>query len=290
MRKLVINIFEKFGDDEESRLGIVRDAGFNGFFSAWGGQSGRSDTSKLAELADKMGLDYQSVHAPFNHVGALWGDDEDAASAALSELLACLEDCRRAGVGLMVCHAFIGFKNHTPTEIGLRRFATLADAAEKAGVRLALENTEGIEYLEALMDFFADNPNVGFCWDSGHEMCYNHSRDMLAAFGDRLFGTHLNDNLGIRDLNSEITWLDDLHLLPFDGIADWQYNCDRLRACNFDGPLTFELNIGSKPGRHENDAYGEMPLRDYFAEALSRAKRFADLFRDAVESGAIRIP
>ncbi len=270
MRKLVINIFEKFGDDEESRLGIVRDAGFNGFFSAWGG---KSDTLKLAAAADKMGLDFQSVHAPFNHVRDLWGDDEDAASAVLSDLLACLEDCRRAGVGLMVCHAFIGFKDHTPTEIGLRRFAVLAEAAEKAGVRLALENTEGIEYLEALMDFFAGNPNVGFCWDSGHEMCYNHSRDMLAAFGDRLFGTHLNDNLGIRDLSGEITWLDDLHLLPFDGIADWQYNCKRLRACGFEGPLTFELNIGSKPGRHENDVYGLMSPEIYLAECYKRACR-----------------
>ena len=126
---------------------------------------------------------------------------------------------------------------------------------------------------KGLMDFFSGNPNVGFCWDSGHEMCYNYSRDMLAAFGDRLLGTHLNDNLGIRDLNGEITWLDDLHLLPFDGIADWQYNCERLRACNFDGPLTFELNIGSKPGRHENDAYGLMAPEIYLAECYKRACR-----------------
>ena len=278
MRKLVVNLFEGFGVDELSRVRILQEAGFNGFFSNWGG---KSDTLRLAEAACDLGMDFQSVHAPFHHVRALWGDDETAASAALRELLACVEDCHRAGVELMVCHAFIGFEDHTPTEIGLRRFATLADAAEKASVRIALENTEGIEYLEALLEFFAGNANVGFCWDSGHEMCYNYSRDLLAAYGDRLLGTHLNDNLGIRDRNGKITWLDDLHLLPFDGIADWRYNCARLRKCPFDGPLTFELNIGSKPGRHENDLYGQIKPEVYLAECYKRACRVRALFGDA---------
>ncbi len=270
MHKLVINLFESFGSDESARVRILKDAGFDGFFSAWGG---KSDTLRLAEAARNLGMDFQSVHAPFHHVRDIWGANEEAASSALNELLACLEDCRKAGVGLMVCHAFIGFEDHTPTEIGLRRFAALADAAEKASVRIALENTEGIEYLEALMDFFAGNANVGFCWDSGHEMCYNHSRDLLATYGERLLGTHLNDNLGIRDRAGKITWLDDLHLLPFDGIADWRYNRDRLRKCAFDGPLTFELNIGSKPGRHENDPYGQMKPEVYLAECYKRACR-----------------
>ncbi len=270
MSKLIINLFEAFGPDEVSRVRILKDAGFDGFFSSWGG---RSDTVKLAEAARDLGMDFQSVHAPFHRVRDLWGEDEAAATVALNELLACLADCQKAGVALMVCHAFIGFEDHTPTEIGLRRFAVLAEAAEKASVRIALENTEGFEYLEALMDFFAGNANVGFCWDSGHEMCYNHSRDLLALYGDRLLGTHLNDNLGIRDRDGKITWLDDLHLLPFDGIADWRYNRDRLRKRAFDGPLTFELNIGSKPNRHENDLYGQMKPEVYLSECYKRACR-----------------
>lgn len=72
------------------------------------------------------------------------------------------------------------------------------------------------------MNHFRGNPAVGFCWDSGHELCYNHGRDMLAQYGDRLLGTRLNDNLGVRDDGGQITFLDDLHLLPFEGIADWQ--------------------------------------------------------------------
>ena len=39
--------------------------------------------------------------------------------------------------------------------------------------------------------------------------------------------------------------------------------------------LNFELNITSKPNRHENDVYAQMPLEQYFAEAYKRACRIA---------------
>ena len=133
--------------------------------------------------------------------------------------------------------------------------------------------------MSALMEAFKDYDNVGFCLDTGHELCYNHGQDMLALYGDRLIATHLNDNLGIRDFDGAITCIDDLHLLPFDGICDWQEVANRLHKCGFDGPLTFELNLNSKPGRHENDAYAEMPFERYLAEAFARACRVARLLQ-----------
>ena len=37
----------------------------------------------------------------------------------------------------------------------------------------------------------------------------------------------------------------------------------------------FELNINSKPDRHENDVYGKMSLNQYFTEAYKRACKIA---------------
>ena len=108
-------------------------------------------------------------------------------------------------------------------------------------------------------------------------MCYNRSRDMLALYGDRLVCTHINDNLGIRNFDGNITWTDDLHLLPFDGIADWDNIADRLNAHGYNGTLTFELNRESKPDRHDNDRYASMDDADYFARAYAAACRFAAL-------------
>ena len=104
-------------------------------------------------------------------------------------------------------------------------------------------------------------------------MCYNYSRNLLEFYGDRLIATHINDNLGIKDFNGRIFWHDDLHLLPFDGIADWDERMKRLDDCGFCDIMTFELCRLSKPNRHENDIYIKMTLEEYLAEAYKRACR-----------------
>ena len=37
----------------------------------------------------------------------------------------------------------------------------------------------------------------------------------------------------------------------------------------------FELNLRSKPGRHENDCYGQMTAEEYLTECYKRACRIA---------------
>ncbi|MBQ6020635.1 MAG: sugar phosphate isomerase/epimerase, partial [Clostridia bacterium] len=214
--------------------------------------------------------------APFGKIRSFWDGNEEEAEAMLAELTGCLDDCARCEVPLMISHVYIGFGEHPPvTEKGLDYFARALRHAEKRGVKIAFENTEGGEFLAAVLSAFREHPNAGFCWDSGHEMCYNGGRDLLAEYGDRLLGTHLNDNLGVRDFGGTITWLDDLHLLPYDGIGDWADKARRLARTGFDGTLTFELNNVSKPNRAENDKYARMSEREYLTEAYVRACRFA---------------
>ena len=87
--------------------------------------------------------------------------------------------------------------------------------------------------------------------------------------------THLNDNLGVSRYDGKIFWTDDLHLLPYDGIADWDDNVERLKRAKRLSILNFELNIESKPDRHENDAYEQMSRVQYYTEAYKRACRIA---------------
>lgn len=274
-KKLCLGTSDCFGMSTADQIRTFARIGFDGFFTGW---QADDPIGEWVRTAKDAGMIYQSIHAPFGRSAAMWGSDEAGGKAALDELLACLEDCKRWEVPIMVAHAFIGFNDHTPTPAGLERFGRLVKAAENSGVRIAFENTEGEAYLSALMEEFAGNPAVGFCWDSGHEMCYNHSKDMLARFGDRLVAVHLNDNLGIRDHGGNITWHDDLHLLPFDGIADWDDIVGRLKKCGFDGILTFELTRSSKPNRHENDLYANMDPVLYLTEAFKRACRVAAKF------------
>ena len=222
-------------------------------------------------------MHFQSVHAPFLKAANMWRGGE-AAEAAKEELLACLEETARAGVKIMVCHAWIGFyTGESPTESGVECYRAIVERARELGVKIAFENTEGEEFLEVLLSAFSNYENVGFCLDTGHEVCYNRGCDLLALRGDRLIATHINDNLGISDFGGKLAPTDDLHLLPFDGVVDWQDLARRMRACHYSGELTFELKLTNHKGRHDNDIYQAMPFEVYLAEAYKRACRVCAL-------------
>lgn len=257
----------------EEEIVKLAEVGFDGFFTLCGRGS---DTSSWRKLAKEYGLLFQSMHAPFGRVNRMWEKSEEGDDTE-KELCDCLDLCAGAEVPLLVAHAFIGFEEHSPNEIGAERFARVGEYARKLGVRLALENTEGEEYLAAAMEATKGNPYVGFCLDTGHEMCYNESRDMLALYGDRVFGTHFNDNFGVT--GDKITWLDDSHVLPFDGIADWENIISRLDAHGYTGPYTFELTALNKPDRHTQDRYNGWTFEKYLSECYQKAVRVRDLSR-----------
>lgn len=274
--KIGLELHKDMGIPFADQIRLYRQVGFEGFFAYW--ENGM-DVKALKRVADEEGMIFQSLHAP-SGIGSrhLWYESEET-QPAIDTFLACLRDCAAAGVPIMVLHSFYGFDLHEPTELGLTNYGIIIDEARRLGVKVALENLEGEEYLAALLAHFKDDPAVGFCWDSGHECCYS-SRDLLAEphHGPQLIATHLNDNLGIRDWNHELTGLDDLHLLPFDGIIDWQDVAERLAKWNFNDILMFELKPKGQPGRRESDAYARMTPAEYVTNAYMRCCRVAALF------------
>lgn len=277
--KLCLGINPAFCEDINKQLDIIKETGFEAVFFPYHPQ-----TPEHIKYARSIGLEIQSIHAPFGGCADLWEGTDEEAEEFVRKLIDCVEMCKENEVPLMVSHAYIGFDEHgTPNERGLGYYGRVIEAADKAGIKIGFENTEGEEFLDAILTRFADHKNVGFNWDTGHEMCYNFSADMPGKYPGRLFGTHLNDNLGIKDPDGKIFWTDDLHLLPFDGIADWHNIAERLKRENYDGILTFELNKTSKPGRHENDVYAAMSPEIYIAQAYSRACRVATLLQKIKE-------
>ena len=269
-----ISLSRSYALPMEQVLPLVKAAGLSAVSPLWGT---KLDMGAICGQARSLGLFVQSLHAPFGSTHTLWSHDPEVCEKGLHYVMLALEDCIRLEIPVMVMHAWIDKElSFDLDHLYFGNFEAIVEKAAAHNVRIAFENTEGEEYLFALMDHFRDDPNVGFCWDSGHEKCYNHDRDLLAMFGDRLLVTHLNDNLGISDPGGEITWLDDLHLLPFDGSIDWERNVQRLNRCRPLAYLNCELLLTSKPGRNENDQYAQMPLADYFALAYARAQRLAE--------------
>ncbi len=275
MRKLILGTGMGLSVPLNEQISMIKQVGFDGVFTAW--QKDREESLAVAAAVRERGLLYHSIHAPFDRVHLLWESGVDGDLEA-GRLITCLEDAARVGVALVIMHAIIGMERHTPTSLGIERFAKIFEAAEHLGVRVALENTEGEEYLHALMKAFENNINVGFCIDTGHEMCYNEGRDMIARYGSRLLSTHLNDNMG--KTGERITWLDDSHMLPFDGgRADWEGIARRLNKVGYCGDLTFELTTKNKPERHCNDRYEAMTAEEYLQEAYEKACLVRELFQ-----------
>ena len=176
---------------------------------------------------------------------------------------------RGLGTLVNVIHPYVGFHDHTPTQVGLDYYARIVEAANKAGVMLGFENVEGEEYLAALMQRFWNEPCLGFCYDSGHELCYNEGRDMLALYGKKLCHTHLNDNLGIAD--GVISPANDLHLMPGDGIADWPSIMKRIRDTGYSDILMCELLYTDRPGKNGiTHKFSELSLEEFLTLALQK--------------------
>jgi sugar phosphate isomerase/epimerase len=256
----------------EEAVTYAKKAGFDSVFFNWSYQNYKIESAM--EAAKKENLIVQSIHAPFNRINTLW-EPSEVTDIALAEQIACVRVCARIGVPLMIVHPYIGFVNHNPNEQGLEHFGKIIREAEKLGVKLAFENVEGEEYLAAIMKEFGSSPVVGFCWDTGHEQCYNRGKDMMALYGDKLFGTHFNDNVGVT--GEDITYHDDLHLLPFDGIVDFKGVMDRIRRHNYNDILSFELTILNKPNKHTHDEYAKLTPEDFYKLAYERARRVAEL-------------
>ena len=273
---LCLNLSEDLALSKVEQIRLFRDVGFDGFFAGWG-----DDLAALREAAEKYSMLFQSVHAPFSGLDALWRGD--GAEEMTKSILDCVDGTANAGVDLMICHAYIGFEIRYPiAERGIDCFRRIVDRAGERGVRIAFENTEGEEYLAALMGEFSLTDHVGFCFDSGHAICYNSGTDLLALYGNRLIATHLNDNLGVSSPDGVITWRDDLHLLPFDGVANWEKIARRIVKCWFCGPLTFELKKSAARGKSGDLPYSSVSDEEYVAEAYARAVRFGKMIK-AVE-------
>lgn len=272
-QKIGISIGNAYAISMDEVLQIIKNTGFDAISPIW---KSREALLEIVHTAKNLGLEIQSLHAPFTKAADMWSDKGDICGPVKDELLKNIDFCSECQIQVLVVHVWIGFDyKFEKDSLYYDNFDEIVRYAKEKNVKIAFENTEGEEYLYALMEHFENDDTVGFCWDSGHEMCYNRSSDLLGKFGDRLIMTHLNDNLGISRFDGKIFWTDDLHLLPFDGIADWNDNVLRLQKSRYMPILNFELGIQSKPNRHENDVYMQMPLELYFAEAYKRACKIA---------------
>lgn len=254
------------------QIRLFKKVGWDGIFTGWN----KEMIAEWASVAREEGMEYQSIHSPFIGVNNLWLGNEEGDRLCAS-LIECARDCARHNIPVMVIHPYIGFNfdQYIPTDAGLENFGKIIAEAEHLGVRLGFENVEGEPFLEAIMKTFHSSPALGFCLDTGHELCYNLGKDMLALYGDKLCHTHFNDNLG--SLGQVITHLDDYHFTMGDGIVDWKGVMARIRKTGYSGIIMCELTQTARAGLEPLIRYSKMSTEEFAAFALRRAQEIVRL-------------
>ena len=193
------------GSDEE-RLRKLKAAGFD--FVCFNGQLFRG-TSTI-EMCEKIGLEVENIHLSGPKTTKIWSEGEEG-DVVTERYCDEIRQASELGVHVGIAHITWGFSVPAPiSQIGLDRYAKIAETATKYGFTLALENSVYPEYLHKVLNEYKI-PAFGHCFDTGHRNAFAPNEDFLSLYGDRLVATHVQDNDAKHDL----------HVIPFDGTADW---------------------------------------------------------------------
>lgn len=256
MRKIGINLYARSDIAMEEYVRVVKELGFDSVFCVVRTPEIMYETT---ELLAKVGLSYDTLHAPFRGMNALWYAGE-AGDAKYAELVNCVNVCAEVGAPIAVIHLSSGIEHTPPTDVGRGRVSDLVNYAVGKGVSIAFENTRKLANLAWAFEEFSGVNNVGFCYDSGHEACFTPGREYLPIFGDRMICTHIHDNDCIKDL----------HLLPFDGKIDFDRVTNQIRKSGYQGTLMLEVSGGK-------EIYQHLTAEDFLKQAASIAKRLREM-------------
>jgi L-ribulose-5-phosphate 3-epimerase len=258
MRKT--SIFSWFGYPIEinERFRLIKKAGFDGVLLWWGDENIDIDGRKenQPELVYKNGLFIENVHLPFSGVNNLWldninGDEHEKL------IIDSIKQCVSFKIPTVVMHLTRGDNPPQVSKVGLNRMKRIVEIAENSRVNIALENLKKPEYMDFIFQEIS-SPQLGFCYDSGHNNCFTPNRDFLAQYGSKLFALHLHDNDGI----------DDLHMLPFDGTIEWETIKNKINDLRYEGSISLEVE------QERNEKYRNMSVEEFLKAAFSSACKF----------------
>jgi sugar phosphate isomerase/epimerase len=206
----------------------------------------------LAEWLSDTRLSLNSVHAPIagEYANGKWHDgyslaasDEARRKRAVAETTAAINFAALVPYRVIVLHGGVPAPhggpadNHLPSLV--RSLEELAPAAAAVGVKLAVEVIpNALSTASALVDLVEsemDAGEIGICLDAGHARLMGDVVDAIETCSGHLVATHLHDNRGRTDD----------HLVPGQGVIDWDAALLAFQKVGYDGVWLFELAVAA---------------------------------------------
>jgi len=208
----------------------------------WLDPHAKNTIADVCRWLEKYDLQALSVHGPSGMpVQGHWlADPDDAVRRQnIVERRLVLEGAKAFGAKYMIveyeCYDRWPFWPHnSPVEFSYphahelwkRSMDELVTDADRAGVKIAVENIDGLPH-DTMARTVAEWPAdvVGICFDSSHATYGDTFFEQLDCFKNRIIGTHLSDN----DALPGIEW-QDRHWFPFQGVINWERIAETLAA------------------------------------------------------------
>jgi len=207
----------------EDRIAAIKEVGYDSICLDFSyKQVGEMVWDNQVRLAHKYNLPIENAHLSGSGMNAVWEEGEKG-ELVTERLIDELKRMAAFGIKVGIVHVTWGrVAPPPPSELALHRYERAVEVAEQLGVTIALENSVFPEPLHYLLETIK-SPNVGFCYDSGHEIGFTPEEDFLAKYGDRLVAMHLHDNV----------YQDDMHALPFTKDINWEEKVAALKKTDY---------------------------------------------------------
>lgn len=230
MNKIGINTRATNGLTDKEYVDIIAQLGFESAFSDV--HFGRKALYDISELLASKGIEHEYLHSSFSHINDMWLDNY-AGECMFAELRDNIDCTAEMNIPISIIHLSSGNNPPSISDIGRKRYAELVDYAAKKNVVITFENLRKLANVAWAFEAFADSPNVGFCWDCGHENCYTPTIEFMPLYGNKLISTHIHDNSGIKDADD--------HVLPFDGTMNYDRFAEHIKNAKYEGTLMLEV-------------------------------------------------
>ncbi len=266
-RKLGIISECLYGVPSAEALPLIKEAGFECYFTEL---YEYEDVCQLKAVGDRIGLTLEFIHAPFGNINSMWLSGMGYLDI-YKKMITSIDTASALNVPAVIIHVSSGWKSPEINDLGLARYDSLVEYAIKKGVKIAFENLRKIGNLSYFADRYAGISEVGFCYDVGHEHCYTKYIRWMDVFRERMIATHIHDNFGRTDVEGDDD--PDLHILPFDGNADYEHMMRDIDKYRFGGALILEVSNNS----NARPDYLEMSHKEFLKTAYDRIKKISEM-------------
>lgn len=234
-----ISFYFGYNTDCKIRANLIKKCGFDCVITnadkRYNKQSG--SINRQIKLFKKEGLKLSSLHMSYKEEELPeFFKDNQTGKKIEKRIIKDLYLAKKYHFNCVVVHL-----NGQSSEIGFNRLRKILKTCEKLDIPIAIENLENQKLFVEVFQRI-DNKYMKFCYDCGHNNCFDPDFDYLEKYGDKLICLHLHDNKGDKDS----------HTLNKYGNIDWDKLAKKLSKCN-EVNLDYELLMHEKNKENQEE-------------------------------------